>query len=162
MMKLSTAVAVTSALLVCACSKADEAPATAEAEVAPVPVEAPATSEPAAYSLPPEAAAFVAALSPMELGQARLSCVEPLRTAKSYPSIWSGEMAAELASVEDFSRTKLLTSEPLNTLTQDQARTIMDLGPKFNGHSKPTEDEIKGVSQCIMLARHYAAEQAGN
>lgn len=157
-MKLSSAAALTAALLVCACSKAEEAPATTEATAAPAAAEAPAP-EAAAYTLPPEAAAFVAALSPMELGQARLSCVEPLRTAKSYPSIWSEEMAAELASVEDFSRTKLLTSEPLNTLTLDQARAIMNLGPQFNGHSKPTEEETKGVSQCIMLAKHYAAEQ---
>jgi len=157
---------LSAALLACACSKAEEAPARATTETdAPVATaEAPAATSAAAeagdFQLSPDGAAFIAALSPMELGQARLSCVEPLRTAKAWPKIWSPEMAAELASVEDFSRTKLLTSEPLNTLRIDQARAIMDAGPKFNANSQPTAEDIEGVGQCIQLAKHYAAEQA--
>lgn len=158
MMKYATLAAASVAVLLTACAKTEEAPA-AEAEAAPVPVEAPAIAASTTAPLPPEAIAFIGTLSPMELGQARLSCVEPLRTAQAWPAIWSPEMAAKLASVENFSRTKLLTQPPLNALSIAEARVIMDAGPQFNANSKPTADEIEGVGQCLMLAQHYAAEQ---
>lgn len=156
---LSLLVAMGAAVALAACSKADEAPAAPEAEAAPIPAAAEASSDPASV-LPPEAAAFVAALSPEELAQARLSCVEAIRTAKANPHIFDAELAEQLGQIDYLSRTKLLTQPPLNSLSIEQARAIMDMAPQFNPKSQPTVDEITGVRQCVMLVKHYEAEQA--
>ena len=155
--RLSLLLVMGAAVAVAACSQTDEAPA-AETEAAPIPAVAP-VSDPASV-LPPEAAAFVAALSPEELGQARLSCVEAIRTAKANPHIFDAELAEQLGEIDYLSRTELLTQPPLNSLSIEQARAIMDLAPQFNPKSKPTVDEITGVRQCVLLVKHYEAEKA--
>lgn len=154
----SILIAMGAAVTLAACSKAEEAPAATEAEVAPIPAEAPA-NDPASV-LPPEAAAFVATLSPEELAQARLSCVEAIRTAKANPHIFDAELAEQLGEIDYLSRTELLTKPPLNSLSIEQARAIMDLAPQFNAKSQPTVDETTGVRQCVMLVKHYEAEKA--
>lgn len=150
-----TVVALAALTMTAACSKADEPPANAEVATA-----ANEASPASANKLSPEALAFIAALTPEALGQARLSCVHPLDSAKANARIFPDEIAAQLASAPYIERSKLLASEPLKQLSLDQARAIMDQAPKFNPQSKPTDNEITGVQQCIMLAHHYAAELA--
>lgn len=152
-----TFVALATLSMTVACSKAEE-PA-APSEVVPTASEAAPVSA-TANTLSPEALAFIATLTPEELAQARLSCVHPLDSAKANARIFPDEVAAQLASAPYIERSKLLASEPLKQLSLDQARSIMDQTPKFNPQSKPTDNEITGVQQCIMLAHHYAAELA--
>ena len=151
--------AASAALTISACSKS-EAPAT-EAEVAPVPQSA-ETAAPAAEAdgLSPDAKAFLATLTPDELAKAHLSCVEAIRTAKDNSHIFDASLAAELKGVDYINRTELLSTPPLNALTIEQARAIMDMAPKFTAQSKPTADEVTGVRQCVMLVQNYAAAKA--
>jgi hypothetical protein len=86
--------------------------------------------------------------------------VEAIRTAKANPHIFDAELAEQLGEIDYLSRTELLTQPPLNSLSIEQARAIMDLAPQFNPKSKPTVDEITGVRQCVLLVKHYEAEKA--
>jgi len=70
------------------------------------------------------------------------------------------ELAEQLGEIDYLSRTELLTKPPLNSLSIEQARAIMDLAPQFNAKSQPTVDETTGVRQCVMLVKHYEAEKA--
>ena len=145
--------AVCAATTLAACSKAEEAPAAAPAATAEA-------ATPVSDGLTPEARAFIATLTPMELGQARLSCIEPLRTATFWGTrVVDAELATALKAAPDMSRTAILSKAPMNSLTIDQARAIMDLGPQFDGSAKATEDEASGLKQCIQLAHHFAAEK---
>lgn len=154
--------AITTATSLAACSKAEEAPAVETLEASPTEVTTATVADTAPVSdgLSDEGRAFLATLSPLELGQARLSCIEPLRTATFWGTrILDAELAAALKAAPDMSRTAILSKPPMNNLSIDQARAIMDASPKFEGDRKPTADEITGLKQCLQLAHHFASEQ---
>lgn len=160
---LSMIAAVSAATTLAACSRDEEAPA-AEAPaavVAEAPAVAPAPSTPANGGLTDAGRAFAAALPPEALGQARLMCIEPMRTATFWASrIADAELAAALKAAPAMSRTDILSKPPMNALTIDQARSLMDSAPKFTGDSKLTADDITALKQCIQLSYHLAEEQA--
>lgn len=160
MNRLNLTVCALSALALAACSQAADTPAQAPAEPAPVPAEAPAAKTDVAYTLDAASEAFIASLSPKELGAARLSCVRPLDSAKAATNLFDEEMAAQLKAAPSMSQTKLLTS--IEGMTMAEGRQILDLGPRFTpGGEKPSEDDIKGLKQCIGIAHHYARTAEG-
>ena len=157
--KLMVVAALASVTALAACSKADDSSSAADAEPAPIPVYDTANAATGDAALPPEALALIAALSPQELAMARLSCAEPLVSAQANPHIFDSDIAAELKTVKAFSRTKLLSEPPLNTLSLAEARAIMDASPTFTPVSQPSPEDIEGMRQCILLAKHYAGQQ---
>ena len=161
-MKSLTLMSAASLLLVtAACSQASEAPAQADAEPAPVPVEEPQAANAApAFELDEGSKALIALMSPKELGMARLSCVRPINSAKPVRGVFDAEMTAELASIDYLSQTDIITS--IEGMTIAEARAVMDASPNFENGKPATADEITGLKQCIVLARHYAAEKAAN
>jgi len=102
--------------------------------------------------------ALLAALSPKELGLARLSCVRPINSAKAVRGVFDAETTAELASIDYLSQTDIITS--IEGMTIADARAIMDASPDFKNGIPATGEQVAGVKQCIALARHYAAEKA--
>ena len=150
-------------LLAGACSSEDET-ATAPAEPAPVALEAPspgAGTTADSFQLSAEDKALLEALSPDALGMARLSCINPLDSAKANKRLFDANLAAQLDATPAISQTKLLSRPPLNALSLQQARDIRDKGPTFAPNSPPpSASDITGLKQCIILAHHFAAELA--
>ena len=145
-----------------ACSKAEEPEAAkaapASSEAANTAANGP-TSTTASFTLSDADKALIATLSPQELAMARLSCVEPVNSAKGSTNLFDAELAAQLKATPYMERTALIVS--IEGMTIPKAREIMDASVKFApGGPAPTDDQITGLKQCILLANHYAAEQA--
>ena len=157
--KLMVVAALAAATALAACSRADDTSSATDAEPAPIPMLDPARGTTGDAALPPEALALISTLSPQELAMARLSCAGPLVSARANSHIFDSELAAELKSVKVFSRTELLAKPPLNTLSVAEARAIMDASPAFTPVSQPSPEEIEGMRQCVLLAKHYAGQQ---
>lgn len=160
---LSIIAAVSAATALAACSKAQDAPKAevAAVEIAEAPAAEPAVTVPANGGLSDAGRAFAASLPPEDLGKARLMCIEPLRTATFWAKhIADADLAAALKAAPSMSRAAILTKPPMNELSLDQARAIMDSAPKFDGDSQLTAEDTVALKQCIQIAYHFAEEQA--
>lgn len=155
--KLSAIIAVGS-LLVAACSQPSNDATTVDAEPAPVPVNDPA--DPAGFVLDDGSKAFLAMLSPEELGMARLSCIRPLMSGKVTTSLFDPELAAQVKNAPDISQTDIILS--VDGMTIPKAREIMDASPWFDlAGPAPTTEQVTALRQCVGIVHHYAAEKAG-
>lgn len=88
----------------------------------------------------------------------RLGCVRPINSAKPTRGVFDDKMTAELTSIDYLSQIDIMRT--IEGMTVAKAREFVDSTPEFNNHSKPTAEELTSLRQCIVLARHFAAEQA--
>lgn len=155
-----TGVALVAAMILAACSNAADTPAQANAEPAPIPTEANAATS-ATFEIDEGSKAMLALLSPEEIAIARFGCITPLESAKANLSLFKSPLAEDIAATPNIP--KAAVENIVKQADQAVVAEMMASVPTFTSNSPaPTDDQLTGLKQCLVVAKHYANEQASS